>query len=112
MARSSNPAVSSRTIRIADSDGRRWDSQFLIVQSDATPGTFYSSVVAVGSSGFDLVEQIGKDEQIGDNGGGHPWDLAGGCCYCSIIPRSEDEKILITAQRKMADLRAVIMVPC
>jgi hypothetical protein len=49
-----------------------------IVQSDAAPGTFFSSLVSVGSSGFGLVEQIGKDQQIGVNGGGHPWALTDG----------------------------------
>ena len=84
-------AVSSQTVALPPLTGNPGLRNSFIVQSDATPGTFYSSVVAVGSSGFDLVEQIGKDEQIGDNGGGHSWTSRAGktpCCYCSIIPRS------------------------
>jgi hypothetical protein len=78
VATASIPAMSSQTVALPALTGDPGLRNSFIVQSDATPGTFYSSVVAVGSSGFDLVEQIGKDEQIGDNGGGHPWDLTGG----------------------------------
>lgn len=70
-----------------------WDAEpvnSFVVQSDAAPGNFYASIVSVGSSGFDLVEQIGKDQLTGENGGSHPWALADSgqdrnSCYSIIL---------------------------
>ncbi len=72
------PAMSSKTVGLPPLAGDPGLRNSFIVQSDAAPGTLFSSVVSVGSSGFGLVEQIGKDQQIGDNGGGHPWALTDG----------------------------------
>ncbi len=72
------PAMSAETIPLPPLTGDPGLRNSFIVQSNAPPGTFFASVASVGSSGFGLVEQIGKDQQKTDNGGGHPWDLAGG----------------------------------
>ncbi len=37
-----------------------------------------ASLVSTSSTGFGMVEQIGKGEKIELNAGGHPWDLTGG----------------------------------
>jgi hypothetical protein len=69
------PAMSSKTIPLPALTGDPGLRNSFIVQSDAAPGTFYASIVSVGSSGFDLVEQIGKDQMSGENAGNHPWSL-------------------------------------
>src|SRR5271165_4074811 len=72
------PAMSAQTVALPPLTGDPGLRNSFIVQSNAPPGTFFASVASVGSSGFGLVEQIGKDQQKTDNGGGHPWDLTGG----------------------------------
>lgn len=72
------PAFGSKTIALPPLLGDPGLRDSFIVQSDAAPGDLFSSIVSVASSGFNLVEQIGKDQQILDNGGGHPWSLTGG----------------------------------
>ena len=69
------PAMSSKTIPLPALSGDSGLRNSFIVQSDAVPGAFYASIVSVGSSGFDLVEQIGKDQMSGENAGNHPWSL-------------------------------------
>ncbi|MGO9239662.1 MAG: hypothetical protein ACLQBJ_02540 [Bryobacteraceae bacterium] len=69
------PAMSSKTILLPALIGDPGLRNSFIVQSDAAPGAFYASIVSVGSSGFDLVEQIGKDQLSGENAGNHPWSL-------------------------------------
>src|SRR5271165_1147796 len=72
------PAMSAQTVALPPLTGDPGLRNSFIVQSNAPPGTFFASVASVGSSGFGLVDQIGKDQQKTDNGGGHPWDLTGG----------------------------------
>jgi hypothetical protein len=75
VATASVSPMSSQTVSLPPLDGDPGLRNSFIVQSDAAPGVLFSSIVSVGSSGFGLVEQIGKDQQIRDNAGGHPWTL-------------------------------------
>ncbi len=78
IARASVPAMRSQTIALPPLNGDPELRNSFIVQSDAPPGALVASQASVGSSGFGLVEQIGKDQQMTANGGGHPWDLTDG----------------------------------
>jgi hypothetical protein len=69
------PAMSAKTIPLPALTGDPELRNSFIVQSDGAPGSVYASIVSVGSSGFDLVEQIGKDQLANDNAGTHPWSL-------------------------------------
>jgi|GEM_PF-3301323 len=76
VATASVPALSAKTIVLPPLVGDVGLRNSFVVQSDAAPGDFYASLVSVGSSGLDLVEQIGKDQLSDENAGSHPWSLA------------------------------------